>query len=108
MTAEHCSWCGEAIAEDDGWRAGEHAGERIAAFCRLEHVVPWCIQGAHWHAGDMEVPADEALAECSQCGAPVDDARVVLVHHRGPHRISDAFCGTAHLREWASAGGRWG
>jgi hypothetical protein len=32
---------------------------------------------------------------------------VVLVRHRGEHRIADAFCGTAHLMEWAKRGGRW-
>jgi UDP-N-acetylglucosamine 1-carboxyvinyltransferase len=46
MTAERCSWCGETIAADDGWRVGERAGERIAAVCRLEHVVPWAITSA--------------------------------------------------------------
>jgi hypothetical protein len=29
------------------------------------------------------------------------------VHHRGEHRIADAFCGADHLRDWAQAGGRW-
>jgi hypothetical protein len=32
---------------------------------------------------------------------------VLLVRHRGAHRIGDAFCGTPHLLEWAKAGGRW-
>jgi hypothetical protein len=109
MARELCSWCGEPVVPDDGYRLGEQAGERRAAFCRLEHVVPWVIQGAHWDPGTIEVPADpEALAHCARCGAALDDARVVLVRHRGQHRVTDAFCGMPHLLEWARAGGRWG
>jgi hypothetical protein len=33
--------------------------------------------------------------------------RVVLVRHRGEHRIPDAFCSPDHMSEWAKAGGRW-
>ena len=36
----------------DGFRLAEHAGDRGAVFCRLEHVVPWAMQGAHWEAGE--------------------------------------------------------
>ena len=44
---------------DDGFRLAEHAGDRGAVFCRLEHVVPWAIQGAHWEAGEpLEPPGD--------------------------------------------------
>jgi hypothetical protein len=32
---------------------------------------------------------------------------VLLIRHRGEHRIADAFCGADHLLEWAKAGGRW-
>jgi hypothetical protein len=32
---------------------------------------------------------------------------VVLVRHRGEHRIPDAFCSADHLASWAKAGGRW-
>jgi hypothetical protein len=105
-----CSWCGVGIASDDGFRAAEAAGERLAAFCRLEHVVPWAIQGPHWDAGVLDAlpREDPELKHCAQCGAPVDDTRVLLIHHRGEHRIADAFCTTDHLRDWAAAGGRWG
>ena len=48
---ERCTWCGTEVEPDDGFRAYEPAGERRAVFCRLEHVVPWAIQGAHWDAG---------------------------------------------------------
>ena len=105
-TYEPCTWCGVRVERDDGWRALEPAGERRAAFCRLEHVVPWAIQGPHWEAG---APADlaEPLGACSHCGAELGDVHVVLVRHRGEHRIPDAFCSVTHLREWAQAGGRW-
>jgi hypothetical protein len=104
-----CSWCGVQISSDDGFRAAEEAGERLAAFCRLEHVVPWAIQGPHWGAGALSepLPHDPAIERCAHCAAPLDDTRVLLVHHRGEHRIADAFCTTDHLLAWAKAGGRW-
>lgn len=110
MSSETCSWCGEAVEPDDGWRAYEPAGERRAAFCRLEHVVPWSIQGPHWDAGapQEEVP-EEGLMECAHCGEPVDpEVHVLVVRHRGEHRVTDDFCSVDHLRAWAVAGGRWG
>jgi hypothetical protein len=104
-----CSWCGIRLAPDDGFRAAEEAGERVAAFCRLEHVVPWAIQGPHWEPGTLteQPPHDPLLERCAHCDAPLDDTRVLLVHHRGEHRIADAFCDSDHLLSWAKAGGRW-
>lgn len=109
MSRERCSWCGAPVGADEGFRAAEEAGERRAVFCRLEHVVPWAMQGPHWEAGALtEHPAaDPELERCAECGADVDDTRVLLVHHRGEHRIGDAFCGSDHLLAWARAGGRW-
>ena len=106
---ETCSWCGEAVEREDGYRVAELPGERRAVFCRLEHVVPWSIQGPHWDPGVIEEPSDVMRkgGECSQCGRELDDVRVVLVRHRGEHRIPDAFCSADHLAEWAKAGGRW-
>jgi hypothetical protein len=94
MTGERCTWCGTRVETDDGWRAGEAAGERRAAFCRLEHVFPGGAQGPH-------------LTECAQCGGPLPDTYVLLVRHRGDHRIPDGFCSVAHMAEWAKRGGRW-
>ena len=99
---EQCSWCGVRVEDDDGFRAAEPVGERKAAFCRLEHIVPWVIQGAHWKD---ELP--NGLGRCARCAAALDDAYVLLVRHRGEHRIADAFCNPDHLLEWAKAGGRW-
>ena len=109
MTAERCSWCGVPVATDEGFRAAEPAGERRAVFCRLEHVVPWVIQGAHWDPGTILQPGDpdEGVGRCAHCGGRLGDGRVLLVRHRGEHRIADAFCNVAHLLEWAKAGGRW-
>lgn len=110
MSHERCSWCGVPVARDEGFRAAEEAGERVAVFCRLEHVVPWAMQGPHWDAGVLPAqpssPASE-LQQCAECGTAVDDTRVLLVRHRGEHRIGNAFCGTDHLLAWARAGGRW-
>lgn len=94
---------------DDGWRAHEPAGSRRAVFCRLEHVVPWALQGPHWDAGELDEPAglDAGPLRCSRCEAALDEARLLLVRHRGEHRIADAFCSVEHMAGWAKAGGRW-
>lgn len=109
MSGLRCSWCGVDVGPDEGYRAAEQAGERFAVFCRLEHTVPWAIQGPHWDAGVLgeDVGDDAALDACAHCGEPLDDTRVLLVRHRGVYRIADAFCTTDHLRAWATAGGRW-
>jgi hypothetical protein len=85
-------------------------GERKATFCRLEHVVPWEIQGAHWEPGQPLEPVGltDSLEVCARCGERLSDVFLVLVRHRGEHRIPDAFCSVEHLAEWASSGGRFG
>jgi hypothetical protein len=110
MNEAQCSWCGRAVEPDDGFRAYEPEGERTATFCRLEHVVPWVIQGAHWEPGSPLAPgeSDDALGRCARCGGALGDRRVLLVRHRGEHRIADAFCQLDHMLEWAKAGGRYG
>ena len=109
MTAgERCLWCGEDVPRDDGFRLLEPAGARGGAFCRLEHVVPWAMQGAHWEAVEAAPPAGLPLPDaCAECEGPLPDTRLLLVRHRGEHRIPDAFCGVDHLLAWAKAGGRW-
>jgi hypothetical protein len=108
-STESCSWCGTAIEREDGWRVEELPGARRAAFCRLEHVVPWTMQGAHWEPGEIQEPRGiaDALDSCSQCREPLGDVRVLAVRHRSQHRIPDAFCSVDHLAAWAKAGGRW-
>jgi hypothetical protein len=107
--AERCTWCGTGVEAGDGWRAYEPAGARRAVFCRLEHVVPWQIQGAHWEAGELERSdeAEERARTCSHCDAELGDVHVLLVRHRGEHRVADDFCSVEHLKAWAVAGGRW-
>jgi hypothetical protein len=100
-----CTWCGRAVEPGDGYRAGAAPGARRAVFCRLEHVIPWAIQGAHWEPGEIEAPAE--LTACAQCGQPLSDVYVLLVRHRGEYRIPDAFCSVDHMAEWAKGGGRW-
>jgi hypothetical protein len=109
VSGEVCSWCGEPVEPDDGFRAFEPAGERRAVFCRLEHVVPWAMRGAHWEAGAPGAGElrDGLPARCARCEGPLGDTHVLLVRHRGEHRIADAFCGVDHLLAWAKAGGRW-
>jgi hypothetical protein len=109
VTAGTCSWCGRKVEADDGWRASEPAGERRAAFCRLEHVFPWWAKGPHWDAGTPDEPPGlaDSLTECAHCGGPLTDKHVVLVRHRGEHRIPDGFCSVEHMAQWAKSGGRW-
>jgi hypothetical protein len=109
MSGERCSWCGTGVEADDGFRAYEPAGERRAVFCRLEHVVPWALQDAHWEAGALDEPPapDAGPISCAHCGRELGEIHVLLVRHRGEHRIPDDFCSVDHLLEWAKAGGRW-
>ena len=94
---------------EDGFRLAEAPGERRAVFCRLEHVIPWSIQGPHWEAGQIEEPAGlaDALDAAPTAASRCRDVRLLLVRHRGEHRIPDAFCSADHLAEWAKAGGRY-
>ena len=105
---EKCTWCGTAVEAGDGFRLYEAAGERRATFCRLEHIIPWTIQGAHWEPGTMEEPSElDSGLSCSLCQRPLGDPHLVLVRHRDSHRIPDGFCSVDHLSDWAKAGGRW-
>jgi hypothetical protein len=103
-----CAWCGRAVEAEEGWRLQEAPGARVAVFCRLEHIVPWSMQGAPWEPGQLEEPEATAVDSCARCGERLGDVRVTLVRHRGAHRIADGFCSVDHLAEWAKAGGRWG
>ena len=105
-TPGRCAWCGSAVAPGDGLRAADEPGGRSAVFCRLEHVVPWAIRGARWEEG---TPGDlpRAADECALCATALGDDYVQLVRHRGGHRIPDTFCSTAHMADWARAGGRF-
>ncbi len=87
----------------------EVPGARRATFCRLEHVVPWYVQGPHWEPGALTEPEGlaDSIEQCGHCGEMLGEVRVVAVRHRGEHRIPDGFCSVEHLAEWAKAGGRW-
>jgi hypothetical protein len=107
--AEQCSWCGTTVGPDQGWRVAEPVAERKAVFCRLEHVVPWVIQGPRWTPGRIvrQDEPDDGLGRCALCGDDLGDTRVLAVRHRGEHRIADCFCRIDHLLEWAKGGGRY-
>jgi hypothetical protein len=108
-STESCSWCGNAVEREDGFRAAEVPGARRAVFCRLEHIVPWSIQGPHWEAGEPQEPPHlaDSLDACAYCRNQLGDYHVLLIRHRGEHRIPDAFCSVDHLAAWAKLGGRW-
>ncbi len=126
---EPCTWCGAEVEPDDGFRAyvlsaatntaAGSTGEKRAVFCRLEHLIPWSIQllrgratarpDSGWETGRMSEPPSmgEGARTCSHCGAELGEAHVLLVRHRGEHRVGDAFCSIDHMADWAKAGGRW-
>lgn len=82
---ERCAWCGADVDAGDCWVARARGGEE-AAFCRLEHVVPWEMRGGggEWAAGSVE-----------------------LVRHRGGHQLVEAFDSSEEMRKWAAKGGPW-
>ena len=109
MSTEQCSWCRKPVPLDDGLRLLDPVSRRHAVFCRLEHVVPWSMQGGAWLDGSGLTAEDAGtgIGRCAECGGPLGDRRLLLVRHRGQHRIADALCGPEHLLEWAKSGGRW-
>ena len=64
------------------------------------------MRGARWEPGETGEP--QQGSECAQCGTALGDVQIVLVRHRGEHRIPDAFCSVDHMADWAKSGGRWG
>jgi hypothetical protein len=109
MSAVACSWCGISVGPDQGYRAIAPGSGRRAAFCRMDHVVPWALDGPRWEAGSSlsRDDAGRGLGSCVRCGGSLGDERLLLVRHIGRHRVGDAFCGVEHLTEWARSGGRW-
>lgn len=109
MPDELCTWCGTPVGDDEGFRVAEPEEQRKAVFCRLEHVVPWAIRGAEWEPGRIVRAGepDDALGRCALCGDPLGVERILVVRHRGQHRIGDAFCRLEHFAEWAKGGGRY-
>ena len=107
---ERCTWCGAEV--EPGRRLSAPTSRRASAApssAAWSTSIPWSIQGAHWDAGTLTEPVglDEGASRCSHCGEQLTDAHVLLVRHRGDHRVADAFCSVDHLNEWAKAGGRW-
>jgi hypothetical protein len=102
-----CTWCGAHVAGDDGFRLYAPAPGRSAVFCRLEHVVPWAFNEGDWNPPAAKPTSLPVPEKCSECGAALGESALLLVRHRGEHRIPDGFCSTEHLSAWAKAGGRW-
>lgn len=130
-----CVWCNKAVGPHEGYRSYELPSGHSAAFCRLEHIVPWTIRGARWPAGGASAirengrgaggddpgaresgqggaesgagAGESTPSDCSHCHARLQAERVLLVHRRGEHRIIHAFCDVAHMNAWAKAGGPW-
>jgi len=101
-SGERCSWCGAAGRTPMTASARSSAeGERRAVFCRLEHVVPWLIRGAHWEPAisPSRRPSSKRSTVARTATASLR-AAVLLFRHRGEHRIADGFCEPDHLLEW--------
>ena len=66
-------------------------------------------QGLALGGGGVTEPAGSEAwpLRCSHCVSQLDEEYVLLVRHRGEHRIADGFCSVTHMRDWAKAGGRW-
>ena len=73
-------------------RAVGHPGRALGGRASSPASIPTTVTGS---------------GRCAHCTAPLDDTYVLLVRHRGEHRIADAFCNPDHLLDWAKAGGRW-
>lgn len=106
--ASKCDWCTVKISEDDGYRLLRPARKMGAAFCRLEHVVPWLMKKNDWHIWtDMETP-EEAELHLPEGETDLGEDPYYLVRHRGEYRIADGFADRETLMAWATAGGRYG
>jgi hypothetical protein len=105
--SEPCTWCRVPVGDDDGFRLAGTCGR--AVFCRLEHVVPWALRGAAFDTAPTNPDGDSdlGLGVCAECGADLEADAVLLIRHRGQHRIGDGFCDVSHLSSWAKHGGRF-
>lgn len=105
---DKCDWCGVGLEDDEGFRLLWPKRNMGAAFCRLEHVVPWMMQKNDWHIWkDVQVP-EEAEPRCARTGLELDEDALYLVRHRGDIRIADGFSSADAVLAWAKAGGRYG
>lgn len=104
---DRCDWCGVELTEDMGYRLFWPDRSMGTGFCRLEHIVPFLMQKDQWHIQEgIELPPD-APAVSTATGEELEKNALYLVHHRGEHRITDAFNGKEELLEWAKAGGHF-
>ncbi|MCO5316580.1 MAG: hypothetical protein M9938_10555 [Solirubrobacterales bacterium] len=102
-----CDWCAVRVSGDDGYRLLRPTRDMGAAFCRLEHVVPWLIKKNDWHIwSGMEAPLEAELHGDPEAFGPEEDTWY-LVRHRDSHRIADGFESRDDLIKWATAGGRY-
>ena len=84
----------------------ELPGERRAAFCRLEHMVPWAIQGAHWEPGGPTEPSriGDSLERCAHCGEPLGDVAWCSSGTAASTASRTRFCSVDHLADVGEGG----
>jgi hypothetical protein len=103
----NCDWCGVRLDEDEGPRLLQPQRNLGAAFCRLEHVVPWLMQKNDWHIlPKVEVP-EGAAPVCAQTGADLEEDAYYLVSRRDGTEVADGFINLEAVLAWAKAGGRY-
>jgi len=100
--SEQCAWCGEPIDPGDSYLL--QSGQGAAAFCRLEHVVPFVMRDRRLIPAGAPRPRPRA-APCTHCGAPTSADPVALAHNRSGEILSHDFCSLDHARAWALKGG---
>jgi hypothetical protein len=103
-----CDWCGVYLDDESAIKLLWPSRSLGAAFCRLEHVVPWIMTKNDWHIWDrVEVP-EGAADSCAQSGVDLDEGAIYLSREREGIQIADGFAGPEELLAWAKAGGRYG
>lgn len=103
-----CDWCGVYLDEDSGVRLLWPDRSLGAAFCRLEHVIPWIMTKNDWHIWDDVTVPEEAAVTCAQSGADLGEGAIYLTKERDGILVADGFSGPEELLDWAKAGGRYG
>lgn len=102
-----CDWCGVYLDDESAIRLLWPDRSLGAAFCRLEHVVPWIMTKNDWHIWEGVETPEEAAPSCAQSGIDLEEGAIYLVRERDGIRIADGFAGPEELLAWAKAGGRY-
>ena len=108
MDLEPCTWCGNEVEPGDGFRAYEPARRAargvLPARARDPLVDPGCPLG-RGHADRAAVSRSGRDPLLPDRQAELTDTHVLLVRHRGEHRVAHVFCSVDHMTAWARQAG---